>query len=228
MTDSHLSDSDLSDDVRPGQSVYSPRVLRTYDLLVLGFSNRFIWKCPTKRLLALYNENVTDNHLDVGVGTGYFLDHCGFPAEAPRVALLDLNENCLQQTAERIERYRPELLQANLLESIPYDGERFNSIGMNYVLHCLPGDLSTKAAAFDHLQHLLKPGGVIFGSTLLAHGVRRGFAARRLMALYNQKRIFSNADDSLDDLQRVLDDRFIDVKVEVVGCAALFSARQRG
>ena len=225
---SWLTDSDLSDDVRAGQDVYSPRVLRTYDLLVLGFSNRFIWKCPTKRLLALYSENVSGDHLDVGVGTGYFLDRCTFPAATPRIALLDLNANCLQQTAQRIERYRPEIVQANLLQPISYDGERFSSIGMNYVLHWLPGDLNAKAAAFDHLQHLLKPGGVIFGSTLLAHGVRRGFAARRLMALYNRKRIFSNADDSLDELQRVLTDRFANVEIEVVGCAAIFSARQRG
>jgi ubiquinone/menaquinone biosynthesis C-methylase UbiE len=223
-----LTDSDLPSDVRAGQSVYSPRVLGTYDLLVLGLSNRFIWKCPTRQLLALYNDNISSNHLDVGVGTGYFLDHCTFPTETPRVALLDLNENCLQQTAKRIERYRPEIVQANLLEPISYEGQRFTSIGMNYVLHCLPGDLNAKAAAFDHLRHLLKPGGGIFGSTLLAHGVRRGFGARRLMALYNRKRIFSNADDSLNELQRVLSDHFADVKVEVVGCAALFTARLGG
>jgi ubiquinone/menaquinone biosynthesis C-methylase UbiE len=223
-----LTDSDLSADVRAGQSVYSQRVLRTYDLLVLGLSNRFIWKCPTRQLLALYDDNISSNHLDVGVGTGYFLDHCTFPKKTPRIALLDLNENCLQQTAKRIERYRPEIVQANLLEPISYEGQRFTSISMNYVLHCLPGDLNAKAVAFDHLRHLLKPGGVIFGSTLLAHGVRRSLIARRLMAIYNRKRIFSNADDSLDDLQRILSDRFVDVEVTVTGCAALFSARHAG
>lgn len=222
-----MPSNELADDIRAGQAVYSPRVLRTYDLMVLGVSNRFIWKCPTRRLLSLYDAHVASNHLDVGVGTGYFLDRCRFPDASPRVTLLDLNENCLTQTAERIGRYRPELMRANLLEPIAYEGESFESIGMNYVLHCLPGDLQSKGVVFDHLGALLKPGGVIFGSTLLSEGVKRGFLARRLMAVYNRKRIFSNSGDSLDELRRVLSERFADVEIETAGCAALFAARRR-
>ena len=59
--------------VTAGQAVYSKRVLRIYDFVVLGVSNRFIWKCPTQRLEQHYNQHITANHLDVGVGTGYFL-----------------------------------------------------------------------------------------------------------------------------------------------------------
>ena len=55
--------------VMAGQAVYTPWTLDLYDLVVLGLSNRLIWKCPTQRLLDLYNENVSDRHLDVGVGT---------------------------------------------------------------------------------------------------------------------------------------------------------------
>ena len=62
-------------DVEAGQAVYNKYVLAIYDLLVLGFSCRFLWKCPAHRMTKQYDTFVTNNHLDVGVGTGYFLDH---------------------------------------------------------------------------------------------------------------------------------------------------------
>ena len=45
-------------DVERGQQVYTPLVLRAYDLLVLGFSNRLVWKCPSARILETYDRNV--------------------------------------------------------------------------------------------------------------------------------------------------------------------------
>ena len=76
-----------AEQVEAGQAVYTKPLLASYDLLVLGLSNRMIWRCPTKHLLALYDRSVTSNHLDVGVGTGFFLDRCRFPTERPRLAL---------------------------------------------------------------------------------------------------------------------------------------------
>lgn len=211
-----------SDDVYAAQAVYSKIVLTVYDRAVLGFSNRFLWRCPTSRLLALYNCHVTANHLDVGVGTGFFLDHCTFPGPAPRVALLDLNDNCLRRTATRIARYHPETIKANVMESIQYSGYRFDSIGMNYVLHCLPGNIHTKARSLDHLTSLLHPGGVVFGATLLSKEVRRSFAARYVMDAYNRRRIFNNRSDRVADLRDALSQRFDRFGLETVGCAALF------
>lgn len=211
--------------VEAGQAVYTKSMLNIYDWLVVRFSNRLIWRCPSKRILGLYNRLVTANHLDVGVGTGYFLDHCRFPNAHPRLALLDLNPNCLEETSRRLARYRPEGHRANVLEPITLNIPRFDSIGLNYLLHCLPGTIRTKAAVFRHLAPLLNPGGVMFGSTLLSGGVRRGRAAQRLMAFYNSKGIFTNEQDDVEGLRAVLSERLKDVTVEVVGCAALFSGR---
>lgn len=215
-----------SEEIAAGQAVYTPKMLAVYDLLVLGLSNRFIWKCPTPVLLAHYDRLVTDNHLDVGVGTGYFLDHCRFPSEKPRVALMDLNPNTLDFAARRIARYRPETYLRNVLEEIDFEGNRFDSVGMNYLLHCLPGDMAAKARVFDFLAPLMNPGATIFGSTLLHGGVARSGAARALMAFYNSKGVFSNTQDDLDTLRRELEKRFSGVSIKVVGCGALFSARR--
>ena len=101
------------EDVRAGQAVYTRRGLRLYDFIVHGLSNRFVWRCPTQGLVAHYNRHVTANHLDVGVGTGYFLERCRFPPGAPRIALLDINRNSLDFAAGRIARHRPETYLRN-------------------------------------------------------------------------------------------------------------------
>jgi len=224
-TDHATSLNGLPDDVFAGQAVYSLRTLRLYDVVVLGLSNRFVWRCPTRELRALYDRNVTGNHLDVGVGTGYFLDRCRFPVPSPRIVLMDLNENCLAAAANRIARYEPTTVRRNVLQPIDFGGDRFDSIGLNYLLHCLPGTMTEKASAFDHLRPLLNPGGVMFGSTLLTDGVRKNPLARRLMAVYNRKGIFCNTDDSRAALEAALRERFAETHVRIVGCAALFRAR---
>lgn len=92
------------EEIHAGQAIYTPKTLAVYDLIVLGLSNRFIWKCPTARLLAYYNRSVSGNHLDVGVGTGYFLDRCRFPTLRPRVALMDLNRDALSFASRVMSR----------------------------------------------------------------------------------------------------------------------------
>jgi hypothetical protein len=211
--------------ITAGQALYTRRVLTGYDFVVHGLSNRFLWKCPTQRLIEHYNQHVTANHLDAGVGTGYFLDKCRFPSPTPRVALLDLNQNTLDFAAERIARYKPETYRRDVLEPIPLDAAKFDSLGVTYLLHCVPGSIEAKSIAFDHLLALLNPQAVIFGATLLQGGVPRNWGARRLMDIYNKRGVFSNQADHLDGLTQELRKRFKDVTVEVIGCAALFSGR---
>ncbi|HLH12698.1 MAG TPA: class I SAM-dependent methyltransferase [Methylovirgula sp.] len=208
-----------------GQAAYTKQALRMYDLLVLGASNRMIWKCPSSRILAHFNKHITSNHLDVGVGTGYFLDFCTFPSLSPRVALMDLNPNTIEFASHRIARYKPETYIRNVLEPISIDAQKFDSISTNYLLHCLPGTIASKSIVFDHLKDLMNPGAVLFGSTLLQGDVRRSWPARGLMEFYNSKGIFSNEADDASGLRQELCRRFDSVSLEVIGCAALFSAR---
>jgi 2-polyprenyl-3-methyl-5-hydroxy-6-metoxy-1,4-benzoquinol methylase len=211
------------EEVEAGQAVYTKRTLSAYDIIVLGISNRYIWKCPSSRIEAHYNNHLSSNHLDVGVGTGYFLDRCKFPSNSPRVALMDMNTNVLEFASKRIERYSPETYLQNILEKISTAIAPFDSVGVNYLFHCVPGAMIDKAVAFDHLKELMNPGARVFGSTILQGGVKRGWMAKRLMALYNKKGIFANTDDDLEGLRSSLTQRFESVTLEVVGCVALFS-----
>jgi len=211
--------------VDAGQAVYGKFTLAAYDKLVLGVSCSYLWRCSAATLLARYNRFVSNNHLDVGVGSGYFLDKCSFPSASPRVALMDLNENSLAHTARRISRYMPEHYRRNVLEDMSVDGDKFDSIGMNLLLHCVPGDIAYKSRIFDHALNVMNPGAVLFGSTIVSHGGNANWLARSLMSLYVRKGIFSNQNDSVDALRAELEKRFVEVSVEVEGCMALFSAR---
>jgi SAM-dependent methyltransferase len=217
--------SATAEEIAAGQAVYTKRVLHAYDFFVLGFSNRFLWKCPTSRLLAHYDRHVSANHLDVGVGTGYFLDRCRFPTAMPRIALLDMNANALEFASRRIARYKPGNYLRNVFEPLAIPAPGFDSIALNYLLHCVPGSMKSKAQIFDRLMPLMNPGAVLFGATLLRWGVPLGPLGGRLMDLYNRKGIFSNRCETLDGLEWQLGSRFSDVSVHMVGCAALFSAR---
>lgn len=220
-----MTEKTASDDALAGSGVYSQRTLRAYDWFVLGLSNRFIWKCPTPQLLEHYNQHVSSIHLDIGVGTGYFLDRCRFPSAQPKITLMDLNEASLRYTANRIARFEPATVRCNVLESFPPEIGKFDSIAMNYLLHCLPGSLESKSEVFDHCLAHLNSQGVVFGSTLLGGGVKRSWPARHLMQLYNRKQIFSNREDSLEALRTALEARFTSVCIEVVGCVAIFHAQ---
>jgi SAM-dependent methyltransferase len=208
-------------DVDRAHAAYTRRSLGFYDWWVLGISNRHIWKCETEKILELYRAKLSANHLEVGVGTGYFLEHS--LSGMPRIALVDINRDCLDRTARRIAAYKPEVHQENVLEPLHLKGKRFDSIAINYLLHCLPGALEVKAGKVcDHLIPFLENDGVLFGSTILGLDIQRPFFAKLLMGRYNKNGIFSNAQDSLGGIMETLSNRFKTFNVEVCGCVVLF------
>lgn len=212
-----------SNSVDAGQAVYSPLVLGFYDLWVLGVSNHLLWRCPTRDLRALYDRNVSERHIDVGVGTGYYLDKVPFPAAAPEITLLDLNANSLAAAARRIARYRPKAVQADALHPWPVEGP-CKSAGLMYLLHCLPGSMAEKAILFDRAAAVLEPSGRLFGATIVQGRAPRSWAAQTLMDVYNRQGIFANTHDTIEDLDHQLGRRFPERSVRLEGCVALFEA----
>jgi SAM-dependent methyltransferase len=224
-TDEEGGAEQLPADVVAGQAIYNRATLAVYDVGVLGLSCRLLWRCPNAAMLAAYNRNVGSNHLELGVGTAYFLDRCQFPEPPPRVTLVDLNPTVLKTAAGRISRYHPQAIRANVLEPLPVPAGSYDSVGMNFLLHCLPGDWAAKGAVFTHAAAALRPGGRVFGSTILASGVRTTAPARALMRLYNSRGIFHNADDDLAGLRAELAGHFADYRLTVRGCVGLFQAQ---
>ena len=158
------SSSRLDDDIKEkrglGAYIYNSWVLNIYDIWVLGISNSYAWRCPTSTiLLPFFKANFSSNHLDVGVGTGYFLAEAVLdkPAttdadnyDAQQITLVDLNSNCLSTAAARIKAAQPTLapartVAADAFESLPLEPssgnirdegtgkEKFDSISLFYL-----------------------------------------------------------------------------------------------
>ncbi|KAK3348416.1 hypothetical protein B0H65DRAFT_175154 [Neurospora tetraspora] len=110
---------------KPGASVYSkPLMLTTYDKYVLGFSMTYLWRCPSSTILVpFFRENFrAEKHLDIGVGTGFFVgdalaerlakDEYFMPLERDpdsklvqpkiEITLMDLNGMALEKAKERV------------------------------------------------------------------------------------------------------------------------------
>jgi SAM-dependent methyltransferase len=218
-----MEDSNI-ERIKAAQSLYAKPLLAVYDWLLLGLHCRFVWRCPSHHMLELYNRYVSVNHLDVGVGTGYFLDQCKFPTANPRLALMDLNSNCLEVSGKRLARYKPSVYQMNVLEPINIDTPGFDSIGIMNLLHCLPGNVKSKGVVFNNLKVLLNPNGVVFGSTFLYGGVQRSLLATYSLHLTNRWGLMTNMEDDLEGLKGILVQHFVHSIVQVIGCVGLFVA----
>ena len=210
---------------RDSIKAYTKLGLRLYDPLIVHVVAPHVWGCSPDVLVDHYREHITSNHADIGVGTGYFLDRCGFDSANPRLALIDLQPNCLAYTAERLSRYRPQTYVRDVLRPIEgIAGGPFDSIALGGIIHCLAGDLTQKSKVFDSIAPITKDGTRIFGYTLVYDGVQD--RARRVLVhpLLNGLRVIDNKNDHLSDLRRELEARFIKCQVELIGCMALFSA----
>ncbi|MCY0989609.1 class I SAM-dependent methyltransferase [Nannocystis sp. ILAH1] len=209
-----------------GQAAYTRSFLPRYDFLVLNLNNNLLWRCPTARMVEHYDAHVSDRHLDAGVGSGYFLDHCRFPGVSPHIALVDLNPNTLVFVRERIRRYSDvTLYRRNILKPLRIP-EKFDSIGISYLLHCLPGLIEDKAVTvFENLKGCLNPGGVVFGSTLLYDLSMKHFFARLALDVYQRSGAMSNRWDTLAGLETALKRSFSRYELHTVGCTAFFSGR---
>ena len=209
--------------IAKAHAVYTPFTLSIYDGLVHGLSNRFAWRCPTRRLIELYRDTMSAEHLEAGVGTGLLLDRAATP-KLERLVLLDANRNCLDRAGARLARFRPELHQVNLLAPLALDIAPVASVGLTYVLHCLPGRMDEKLAVIGHLRPLMRDGAALFGATILGRGIAPNRAARTLLDLYNAKGVFNNRADDLASLSEGLRRRFADVAIAQEGCVAIFRA----
>ena len=117
-------------DAISGQAVYTPFAIKVYDIVVLTISNRLAWKCPMELQLNFFNQNISSRHLDVGVGSGYYMNHCSFPApKEVELALMDLNIVCLNYCADKLRRYKPTLIRRNILQ--PFNNKEFRQYDPN-------------------------------------------------------------------------------------------------
>jgi SAM-dependent methyltransferase len=227
-----------------GSFYYTSIVLQLYDFWVLNLSNTFAWQCSTKKVLVpFFNTIFSYHHLDVGVGTGFFpafaldtkgeksYNHDGSSRSARALTLVDLNPNSLSAAARRIQRPNLNLrcVQADALAPLPLLSElgvreKFDSVSLFFLLHCLPGPCVRKTKIFSILAPHLTENGVLAGATILGQGVEHNLFGKLLIWLYNRLGVFDNYGDNGEEIIRALKSNFELVESQILGCVLRFRA----
>jgi len=213
---------DRDDPSFKGQAGYTRFLLAIYDPWVIGFMAPVVWKAPARPAFESYRRHMGRRHLDIGPGTGYFIEKAE-PAEGTEITLLDPNPNVLARSARRLAALHPVTVEADVMKSLPLEG-RFDSAALSFVLHCLRGPQEHKAVAIRNIAAVLEPDGVLFGGTVLGTQARHSWAARRFLRAFNRHGDFDNLDDTADGLREILEGSFETVDVQEFGSVAHFTA----
>lgn len=212
-------------DSQPGIKAYNSVSLSLYNWWVLSVANRFAWRCSTSEVqLPFYRQHLSSRHLEIGAGTGYYPRHC---MNISQLTLLDLNTECLFQALRRIG---PARVKATVRHDIflPFPEhlhQRYNSVALYYVLHCLNGSAEDKFTALKNATQALTADGIMFGATISGELQRHNLFGRILMKVMNRKGIFTNYHDSAALLESQLGQLFREVTVTEVGAVIMFTAR---
>jgi hypothetical protein len=214
---------DRDDPAFRGQADYTPTLLRLYDPLILGPTSRYVRRCPADRLTERYRRHIGDRHLDVGPGTGYFLERSGL-APGVSVTVVEPNTNVLRHTSERLSHLDVTAIEADVCKPLPVEGP-LGSAALNLVIHCLPGPFERKAGAVANEAAVLAPDGVLFGSTIVGTTGSHNRVARTLLRDYDRRGVFGNLEDSEEAIGEMPASSFEDVEADTVGSVAIFPAR---
>ena len=217
------------DPVPVGASVYNRYSLVLYDLLVHFFSNRFVWRCPTVHLIEHARACLSPKHLEMGIGSGKLFQKVSVGRAFERLAIADVNLDCLGFARKVLHQENPETWKVNLLnpreEIQRLSG--FQSIGLNYVLHCLPLEFREKLELCGRLMdRCLEDGGVLSGCTLFPNLNPSRFS-RKLMGFYNRRGVFHNQSDDPKLFWEWIDARGLDPQFYTVGCVGFFSLKKK-
>lgn len=133
--------------------------LKYYDILVNTINCKYAWKCDKKHIKNLYKRNIRRNHLEIGPGTGYFIK----PYKFNNLTLVDVNNDILEYVSNQ---HACKYIRQNLFLS----KEKINlldnsSVGVNCVLHCVPGKLEDKIK--NLIDSFSDRNIVIFGSSVV-------------------------------------------------------------
>ena len=216
---------DLAEDdfrkTRLSQRFFNPLSLSFYDFLLFKIISPYFWGLKTASLIERHTLLCRTKHLEVGVGTGYLLDRAS--PSLKQLGLLDLNHNCLQKTQRRLGHYTPTLWRKNILQTLNGVDAKFDSIAINYVMHCVAGTYDRKGIVFGNLKPLLNENGILFGATVLKTE-STGPLAKMLMALFNWLGVFNNKEDTPAAFETSLTRHFRYTSIVYRNSCALFVA----
>ena len=103
--------------------------------------------------------------------------------------------------------------------------EKFDSVSMYYLLHCISASVRDKCNIFSHIRYNMTPDGVIHGATILGKGVAEdNWFAKEIRRRCTNWGIFCNQEDNAYEFEEALRKNFKKVETRVVGTIFLWRA----
>jgi hypothetical protein len=193
--------------------------LKFYDYLVNDINCTYAWRCHKSNIFENYKNNIKTNHLEIGPGTGYFLKN---NYNINKLYLMDINEDTLNFSKNNLSlNYQVETINHNIFED-KLEIKDLDSVGLNYVLHCVPGKLEDN---INNLINNLESNNKInfFGATVVSDKDLQNRLSSIELFFLNKYNIFNNEMDYSKNLIDYLKFNKISFSKKIVGNVVLFS-----
>lgn len=193
-------------------------LLNNYDYFVNNLNCKYVWKCNQNIIKDLYKNNLSKNHIEIGPGTGYFLKQNQFDS----LYLLDINNDILNDSFKNLKNNSKKIVKINkniFNKNNQLKINNVNSIGLSYVLHCVPNTLDI---SLNYLvNNLNKKDVTLFGSTVIP--TNTNFLASSELYFLNKLGIFNNLNHNLEQLKNF--SKNYDHEINVVGNVLVFKIK---
>ena len=200
--------------------------LKHYDKIVNRINCLYVWKCSENYIINHYRNNISSYHLEIGPGTGYFLkkENLRKNFSIQQLTLLDVNENILNYSKQNLKNdydHKIITVHQDVFSKKINKNIKFNSVGINYVLHCIPGTLENNIDTL--INNLGSSNYNLFGSTLICDPLHMNPIAEYELILLNNLGIFNNSNDTYEQFIEYLNNNKIKHNILKIGYVAIFN-----
>lgn len=201
---------------------------RISKLFGADFVLEHVWKCPKQHLEQQFISNVSLNHLEVGVTSDFSFTRRLKANKNLNMVYLDPDAKALKRAGKNTAHLKPRLFQGSLMHQWGFRNQKFNSINLNFVLHCLQGDFEGKVNALCiNARSCLADNGTIFGSAILRDRISTNPLSEYFLNRCNKSGVMNNEKDSYRKLERMLNYYFNNVHITMVGYVVMFEGRMK-
>lgn len=196
--------------------------IKFYDFLVNDINCNYAWRCNKSNIFNLYKNNIKSNHLEIGPGSGYFLMQ-NDNLKIRNLYLMDINQPILNESKKNLElKYSNTQVINHDIFKKPIKIENLESVGINYVLHCVPGNLEYK---FENLLKNLPTNVNIFGATVINDSDKQTSLSQAELYFLNSKGIFNNNQDYSEDFLNFMLNQKINFNHKIIGNVLIFEIK---
>ena len=194
--------------------------IKFYDFLVNDLNCRYAWRCHKDNIFKNYQKNLKTDHLEIGPGSGYFLKPEFHQKKINKLFLMDINQPILEASKQNLNKYFTNIqtLNFNIFDK-PMNSLKIDSVGINYVLHCVPGSLDQK---LEKLYLNLPKNTNIFGATVISDIDRQTPLSKLELKLLNYKGVFNNDLDFSNNFLDFVSKNRLPYSYKIIGNVLIF------